>query len=450
MTDSPAGGPKPSKVEVVEAHSELVGFAQTWAGSVASLLGTAGLVIVLLVFMLVERESLRDRVIRVVARGDYHITTSALGGAVDHVTRYLRNFALVNFGYGTIVALGLSLIGLPGALLFGLLSAILRFVPYLGPWVAASLPLALAVATSNGWTTPLGVGLLFVVLELVSNNLLEPWLIGTSIGLSPFAMVLSAIFWGWLWGPIGLLLSAPITACLVSLGRYAPSLEPLAILLSNAEALPPAERLYQRLLARDFHEATELVAERSEALGALEAWDDVVLPTLCRLERDQQERRLDQEQIDVARETFELLLSELPEPERDAREAVGSAVLCVPARGYWDAIACEALARFLAAKGLSARTVGHKLSTELAEEVARSEADLVCISSLSGVSGAAHQLVVRIRKRRPETRIVVGLWAQTTDSRLRERIGSDVYVVSRLGEARDRLLSTARSLPGSC
>lgn len=438
MADPPGGGPRPSKVEVVEGGSELVGFASDWAGSVASLLGTAGLVIVLLGFLLVEREGLRDRLIRVVARGDLRTTTSAFSDAVDRVTSYLRALALVNLGHGVVVAAGLALMGLSGALLFGLLSAVLRFVPYAGPWLAASLPIALALATSEGWSVPLGVVAFFVVLELLSNNLLEPLVLGNRIGLSPFAMILSAIFWAWLWGPIGIVLAAPITACLVAFGRHAPSLEPLAILLSDAEALPPAERLYQRLLARDSYEATALIAERTEALGALAAWDEVVLPALAELERDRREHRLDPEQIEVARETLELALNELPEP---APDPPASAVLCLPARSGWDETACAALARFLSAVGVPARAIGHKLSAELVAEVAQAGAEFACISCLASPAGAARHLVTRIRRDCPETKVVVGLWGQADDAMLHERVGSDAatYVTSRLVDARDRV-----------
>jgi predicted PurR-regulated permease PerM len=442
MTELPTAQPEPARVAVLDRGSELVGLARDWAGSVASLLGTAGLVIVLLVFILIEREGLRDRVIRVLAADDYHVTTSAFADAVDRVTRYLRALALVNLGHGALVAIGLLAIGLPGALLFGLLAATLRFVPYLGPWVAASLPIALALLTSGGWTLPLQVGLLFIGIELLSNNLLEPRLIGPSVGLSPFAVILSMVFWGWLWGPVGLVLAAPITASLVAFGRYVPSLEPLAILLSDTAALPPAERLYQRLLARDSHEATELVAERTAALGALEAWDDVVLPALRRLEWDRRRGRLDPEQLDVAREALEVVLAELPAPEET--EPRRGLVLCLPARGPWDEIVCAALARFLAAAGLSARAVGHGFSAELAEEVARADLDAVCISSLASSAGAAYQLVMRIRKRSPETRIVVGLWGQGDDSKFRKRIAAEPgsYVVERLAEVAPRLLGS--------
>jgi predicted PurR-regulated permease PerM len=434
-----SGEVSPPKVEVVERDSELVGFARSWAGSVGSLVGTAGLVIVLLLFLLIEREGLRDRVIRVVAPGDLRVTTSAFGDAVERVTRYVRALALLNLGHGAIVALGLWLIGLPGALMLGLLAALLRFVPYLGPWLAAGLALLTALASSEGWTVLLMVGAFLVALELVSNNLVEPWLFGSSVGLSPFAHILSTIFWAWLWGPIGLVLSTPLTACLVAFGRYAPSLEPLAILLSDADALPPAERLYQRLLARDVYEATALVAERTKEVGALSAWDEVVLPALALLEQDRQEERLDPEQLDIAHETFELLLSELPEPEPAL--ATPPAVLCIPARGGFDEAVCTALARFLSALGVPARAIGHKLIGELADEAARAGAEWICISSLASLVGAAQHLVMRIRKSCPETKIAVGLWGQGADAALHERTRADAktYVVARLADATERV-----------
>jgi predicted PurR-regulated permease PerM len=239
LTEAPVGGPRPAKVEIVEGSSELVSLARDWAGSLASLLSTAGLVFVLLVFLLIERERLRDRVLQVAAHGDRRAGTSALGEAVGRITQYLRALAFLNVGHGAIVALGLWLLGLPGALLLGLLSALLRFVPYLGPWLAAGLALVVALASSEGWTVPLGVGLLFVALELVSNNVLEPWLYGASVGISPFAHVLATLFWGWLWGPLGLVLATPLTACLVAFGRYVPSLEPLAILLGDDTSTLP-------------------------------------------------------------------------------------------------------------------------------------------------------------------------------------------------------------------
>lgn len=442
MAETPTGEPEPSKVEVVEGGSELIGLARDWAGSVASLLGTAGLVIVLSIFLLIEREGLRDRVVRIVAPGDLRVTTTALADAVDRVTRYVRALSLLNLGHGATIALGLWLIGIPAALLLGLLSALLRFVPYLGPWLAAGISLFAALATSEGWTVVVTVAAFLVTVELVSNNLVEPWVFGSSVGLSPFAHIVSTIFWAWLWGPIGLVVATPLTACLVAFGRYAPSLEPLAILLSEREALPPPERLYQRVLAQDVYEATALVAEHTEEHDALAAWDHVVLPALGLLERDRQAQRLDPEHLGAAQESFELLLGELPEAAAEGAAPAGTEVLCLPAQGGWDETVCAALARFLSGAGVPARAIGHRLSAELAEEVKTAGAQLVCISSLGIEPGAVQHLVLRIRRRCPETRIVAGLWSQAVDDPRRfERLRAAplVYLVGRLSEAIERI-----------
>lgn len=437
----PSGAqPKPSKVEVVEGGSELVAFARAWAGSLVSLLGTAGLVIVLLVFLLIEREPLRDRLLRVAAPRDLRTTISALRDAVERVTRYVRALALLNLGHGVVIALGLWAFGLPGALLLGLLSALLRFVPYLGPWLSATLTLLAALASADGWMLPLAVACFLIGVELVSNNVLEPWLFGASIGVSPFGLILCTIFWAWLWGPIGLVLATPLTACLVAFGRYAPSLEPLAILLGDAEALSPAERLYQRFVAHDVYEARALVAECAQELGPVAVWDEVVLPALRLFERDRQEGRLGSEQLEIALDTFDLLVGDLPEPAPDAASASKPAVLCIPAQRC-DEVVCAALARLLAAAGVPARALGHKLSAESAEETAQTGAKAVCISSLMGSSGAAQHLRLRIGRRCPELGVVLGLWG-------REAIESgggngSTHTVARFADAMERLRPAA-------
>src|SRR5690606_10200427 len=216
--EAPAPGAA-QRVEVVNGTGGPLDLVRTYAGSVLAPFATAGLVLVLLIFLLVQREDLRDRFIRVLGSRDVHLTTSAMEDAGRRVTRYLRAYSLLNAGHGLVVGVGLWLFGLPAAFLFGLLSALLRFIPYLGPWVAATLPVALSFAVFDGWETTLAIVGFLVAVELVSNNLVEPWLYGASVGLSPFAVILSAIFWTWIWGPVGLVLATPLSVCLVVLGR---------------------------------------------------------------------------------------------------------------------------------------------------------------------------------------------------------------------------------------
>ena len=279
----------------------------------------------------------------------------------------------------------------------------------------------------------------FVVLELLSNNVIEPLVLGNRIGLSPFAMILSAIFWAWLWGPIGIVLAAPITACLVAFGRHAPSLEPLAILLSDADALPPAERLYQRLLARDSYEATALIAERTEALGALERLGRGRAAG-ARRPRARSTGAASRPRADRRRPRDARAGAERAAGARPRRTA--APVLCIPARGGWDETVCAALARFLSAVGVPARAIGHKLSAELAAEVAQAGAEFVCISCLASPAGAARHLVTRIRKSVPGDegrRRPVGPGRATRRSTSASEPTPRTYVTSRLVEARDRV-----------
>ncbi len=207
-------------------------------------IGTAGLVVLLVIFMLLKREDLRGRLIRLIlGQGRISATTRAMNDAGARVTRYLLMQLIVNVTYGIAVAIGLYFIGVPNAVLWGTSAAMLRFIPYVGPWIGASIPIALALAVSPGWIMPLLALGLFVVLELLSNNVMEPWLYGSSTGVSPIALIFAAVGWTWLWGPVGLVLATPMTVCLVVMGRHIPRLSFFSVLLSDEEALTPAEDL---------------------------------------------------------------------------------------------------------------------------------------------------------------------------------------------------------------
>jgi predicted PurR-regulated permease PerM len=199
------------------------------------------------IFLLLKREDLRDRLIYLVGPGRLNTTTEALDDAAGRVSRYLLMQSIVNGSQGIAVGLGLFAIGLPNAILWGLLSALLKFIPYLGPWISALAPIALSLAVFDDWTRPLLTVGWIVILELVSSNSVEPWLYGASIGVSPFALLLAAVFWTWLWGIAGLMLSAPLTVCLVVMGKYIPQLQFLSALLGDKPVLEPKARFYQRL-----------------------------------------------------------------------------------------------------------------------------------------------------------------------------------------------------------
>ncbi|MGI8738778.1 MAG: AI-2E family transporter [Gammaproteobacteria bacterium] len=227
-------------------------------------LARLGLAVVLVIFFLLQREDLRDRLIRLMSRDRLDVTTRALNDAGDRIGRYLRTQLLINTCYGVPIAIGLAIIGLPGALLWGLLGMLLRFIPYVGPWLAASMPILLSLAVFDGWLWPLAVIALFVGLELFTNMVMEPWLYGASTGLSPVAVLLAVIFWSSLWGGVGLLLAIPLTVCLVVAGRHLPQFEFFTILLGKEPALSATERFYQRLLTGDHQGAMELALEHGD------------------------------------------------------------------------------------------------------------------------------------------------------------------------------------------
>ncbi len=250
-------------------------------GTLLETLGTIGIVIVLVVFFLIRREDLRDRFIHLVGKGQVTLTTHMLEDAGARVSRYLSMLFLINITFGASVGVGLYLIGVPNALLWGILAAALRFIPYIGPWIAAAMPIGLSMAISPGWLAPaLTVGL-FVALELFSNNVLEPWLYGRNTGVSPVAILVAAVFWLWLWGPVGLLLATPLTVCLLVVGKHFPQLSFLGIVLGSEPVFEPKKRVYQRLLAGDQEEADELVDELLQHTPLAEVYDTALIPALA-------------------------------------------------------------------------------------------------------------------------------------------------------------------------
>src|SRR5690606_29648420 len=288
-TTPPAEAPeqKPLPVEIV-AHESPIDILRNIVVPLISPFSTAGLIIVVVVFMLLEREDLRDRFIRLAGYGDLHKTTEALQDAGKRVGRYLLMQLVINATYAVPIALGLWLLGIPNALLWGGLTLVLRFVPYIGPAIGMLLPMLLTVAVTTGWMPLVWTAVLFIVMELISNNILEPWLYGSNTGLSPLAIILAAIFWAWLWGPLGLVLSTQLTVCLVVLGRHVSQFEFLDVLLGNEPVLEPHARIYQRLLAGDPYEAADHAEDYLEDEYLVDFYDKVAIPALALGEVDRQ------------------------------------------------------------------------------------------------------------------------------------------------------------------
>ena len=253
-------------VEVRQPDQTAIELAQRIVTPVVEPLSTTAIVLIVSIFILLQREDLRDRMIRLFGASDLHRTTIAMNDAARRLSRYLLTQLAVNAAFGVIIATGLAFIGIPSPVMWGVLGALLRFVPYIGAPLSAVMPLALAAAVDPGWSMLLWTASLYLVVEPVMGQLVEPLVYGHSTGLSPFAVVLAATFWTWLWGPIGLILSTPLTLCLVVLGRHVARLEFLDVLLGDRPALTPVESFYQRMLAGDpdeVHDHAEVLLKQT-------------------------------------------------------------------------------------------------------------------------------------------------------------------------------------------
>ena len=283
--------PRVQRVEIQPVEVKPLAQFTAWLDRISEPVLMAGIVLLFVVLILLDRDDLRDRLIRLMG-GNLHLATNALDEASQRIGRYLRMQFIVNASYGVPMAAGLWFIGVPGAILWGVVAAIMRFVPYVGPMISAVFPLALAFAVDPGWNMFLWTLGLILLLELISNNVVEPWLYGTSTGLSTLSIILAATFWTALWGPAGMMLSTPLTVCLLVLGRYLPALQFMEVLLGNSPVLDAPHRLYQRLLGGDVEESIELCTDTVETLvpakptpaqlgdAVTRLYDDVVMPAL--------------------------------------------------------------------------------------------------------------------------------------------------------------------------
>lgn len=361
---------EPIKVEVVESKSA-VGMIQDLVLPIVSPLATSGLVIVVVIFMLLEREHLRDRFIRLVGSNDLHRTTQVLEDAGGRVAQYLQIQLLVNIIYAVPIGIGLYLIGVPNAPLWGLLTLVLRFVPYIGSALSAAFPLFLAFAVSPDWSAVVWTAALFVVVELVTSNVVEPWLYGSRTGVSPLAIIVAAIFWTWIWGPLGLVLSTPLTVCLVVLGRHIPQFELFDILFGDEPVLAPHARLYQRLLAGDAMEATFRAEEALEDNYLSEFYHSTVIPALLLAQGDrerdvltlEQEERLAATAMTMVNDLQEIVTEEIEDDEESAPQqdsainapsGEGFSIVCIGGRNPLDNVSAAMLAQTLEIEGAEA------------------------------------------------------------------------------------------------
>jgi predicted PurR-regulated permease PerM len=462
----PVPQPRPVPVEVVSSPALPLESMQ----DVLALLTSALIVLVFTIFMLIRREDLRNRLISLAGDGNLQLVTQTLDDASARVSRYLLLQFVVNTCYGIFIGVCLHFIGLPGALLWGVIVGTLRFLPYIGPPLGGIMPLLLSLAVFDGWTRPLIVLGLFVFTELIVSNLVEPLLYGIHTGISSLAILVAAIFWTAIWGPIGLVLSTPLTVCVLVVGRHVPRLRFLQILLGDEPPLTPDSSFYQRLLAMDHEEARQVLESYLEGKTLEELYDSVLIPALSLAEQDRHQNHLeDANQKFICQSTRELIdefwepRGEEPAAPVEGGEARGSPsvaalragqsrkVVCLPARDEADEIVAIMLAQVLETAGHQAQCIPLGTAAEMLEQVKDEKPDVVCISALPPFAiPHARALYGKLRAQNSKLRIIVGLWNFSDDpSKVSRRLGlsEGACAFTTLAELRQELGAAPDAVP---
>ncbi len=435
-------GSSPDRPLAVQEVGRSPGRVETFDGVLGAMI-TVLLVVVFTFFMLLNREELRNRFIRLTGKGRLNLMTQAMDDASRRVSRYLSLQLLVNASFGAIIALVLQLLGLPHPLLWGFLACLLRFIPYIGAPIAAALPTVLSIAVFDGWTKTLLIMATFLCMELVTANFVEPHMYGRYTGLSSLAILIAAIFWSLIWGPVGLILSVPLTVCLVVVGSHVPSLGFLTILLGDQPVMPPEAHYYQRLLANDEHEARQVVETYLEDKSVPQLYDSVLIPALSLAEQDRHGNALDQATVAFITQTTKILIDEMmyrkddQEPTDAATNTGGTGpeaasqsagdpqadrqpdekpIVCIPVRDDADEIVGTMLAQLLERSGYCAKAISIGTVDRMLAETQKSEPDIVCLSALPPYAiSHARNLYRRLRARNESLRILNGLWNYTDD-----------------------------------
>ena len=459
------GDQKPVPVEIRQGDISPFKLVPKVLGSVLGGLVTLVIVVVFVIFMLAQQEDLRDRVIRLVGWRQLNVTTKALDEAGERVSRYLLAQLFVNVAFGIPAGVALYFLGVPNPILWGVLATLLRYIPYLGIWVAAIMPAAVLFAMGPGWVKPIAVFGIYGGIDLMMYNFVEPFVYGNTTGLTPLAILIAAVFWAWLWGAVGLLLAVPLTVCLAVIGRYVPSMRFLGVLLSDEEVLTPEKRFYQRLLAADVEEAAEVAEEFLKGKTLEELYDVVIVPALALAEADNLAGRMEESQQQFVFENARLLVEDIApratdiiagetsvrhrlngkEQAPDTSVSASARVLALPAHGPADEIAAMMLTHLLEARGVRARTVSAgSLASERLEAAGEEKIEVVCVTALvpDGFLHARY-LCKKLRAQFPELRIVAAVVVRDEgrDVRTREFLAAASEVARTLGEAAQQVQS---------
>jgi predicted PurR-regulated permease PerM len=486
---------KPVAVEIHEPEPQPFELLQRLAGTLLPPIATAGIVLLFVIFILLQREDLRDRLIRLFGTSDLQRSTAAINDAAERLSRYFITQLLINSAFGIFIAFGLWLIGVPSPTVWGILAMLMRFVPYVGSFIAAAPPVLLAAIVDPGWTTFLLTAALYLVSELAMGQLVEPVVYGHGTGLSPIAIVISTVFWTWLWGPLGLLLATPLTLVLVVLGRHIEGLQFFDVLLGDKPALTPEQRFYQRLLTGDSAEAADqLETCMKEGQQLVSCFDEVVLNALQLAQHDAERGALDEENLERIDTTVKELIEDLRdlEPQRWFEKATSEAhnakeksaglasltlieekradvltkldptdlapgweaegaIVCIGGRTPLDDAAAALLSELLERHGLKTRFLGSEaISPAHIVSLDVTDAKLVCLSYMSIGPSPAHvrYLVKRLRGIIPPScTILVGYWSGNANGAvkaLEQSAEADAYATS-LRQAAEMVINAART-----
>jgi predicted PurR-regulated permease PerM len=489
---------KPVPVEIREPEPQPLELFQRLAGTLLPPIATAGIVLLFVIFILLQREDLRDRLIRLFGTSDLQRSTAAINDAAERLSRYFITQLLINSAFGIFIAFGLWLIGVPSPTVWGILATLMRFVPYVGSFIAAAPPVLLAAIVDSGWTTFLLTVALYLVSELVMGQLVGPFVYGHGTGLSPIAIVIATVFWTWLWGPLGLLLATPLTVVLVALGRHIEGLQFFDVLLGDEPALTPEQRLYQRLLTGDSAESTdELENCMKEGMQFVSCLDEMALKALQFAQHDADRGVLDTKDLERIDATVKEVIENLRdlEPQRGLQKATSGknndeekstgglasltlieakqadalinlepidlapaweaegAIVCIGGRTPLDDAAGALFSELLEKLGLKPRHLGSKaISPAHIVSLDVTDAKLICLSYMSISPSPAHvrYLIRRLRGIIPSgCTILVGYWAANANravKALEQTAEADAYATS-LGQAAEIVINAARASP---
>lgn len=403
----------PVEVKLIDVSSHVTGFIESFFGSFFNFLGMSGIVLLLLIFMLLNREDIRGRIVKLMGQSSISSTTSAMNEASDRVFTYLFRLFIVNVIFGICVTFGLRLLGIPNAILWGSFAAIMRFVPYIGAWIAAIIPIALSFVITDTWTVPLLTILFFVTLEIITAYAVEPFYYGLGTGVSSFALIVAAILWTWFWGPIGLLLSTPLTVCLVVLGQYVPNMSFLSTLLSQEQALTPLEECYNRLLSFDLNESMDIIDSYLQKNSLVSAYDSILVPIIAQTEKDFHQESIDAKQREDVHQGIIEIVEFLGMRELKEKISIGGQkpnILCVPAQTTRDEIGILILAQLLNLESFNVHYTTKINMHEISELIDKEKPDALCIGI---VAPFAHSkilfLCAKFHQQTPEMPIILCL-----------------------------------------